>query len=294
MEHLLRLANLTVILYAAVTLFTVGVVLWLAWARVFPGREGLKRISYGVMALSVLVLLVGCYASIVTKGLDGVACVVGRYSLDRMCFRHDERRWIFWVVLGWQVFFIGLLMLLALLSLVRMAVPGRPGTVAPGKHLRRATGTDARLPVVRKAKAGDAFQLLLFVVGGMVMATLAWVAMSLDRADDVRKQVAGAFASVAVEQAAVEAYLRDHGGLPDDNKMVALPSPADLHRYNVSDVEVVKGSLLLKFDAATADEHLAGRQVLLIAVRHERQVRWHCATLDVDVRYLPIHCPVDR
>jgi hypothetical protein len=55
-------------------------------------------------------------------------------------------------------------------------------------------------------------------------------------------------------------------------------------------VQVVKGSLLLKFDAATANAHLAGRQVLLIAVRDDGQVHWHCATLDVDDRYLPVHC----
>lgn len=296
MEHLLRLANLTVIVYAAVTLFTIGVVLWLAWARFFPEGMQLKKISHGVMALSVLVLLIGCYASTATKGLDGVACVTGRYTLDRMCFRHDERPWIFWVVLGWQAFFFGLLMLLALLALVRLVVPDGPGTVVPGRHLRRATGTGTgtRLQAARKAKEDGAFQLLLFMVGGLVVATLAWVAMSLDRADDVRKQVAGAFASVAVEQAAVETYWRDHGQLQGDNKAAALPPPANLHRYNVSDVEVVKGSLLLKFDAATADEHLAGRQVLLVALRHEGQVHWHCATLDVDVRYLPIHCPASR
>lgn len=53
---------------------------------------------------------------------------------------------------------------------------------------------------------------------------------------------------------------------------------------------MVKGSLLLTFDAATADKHLAGRHVLLVALRDGRQVQWHCAMMDVDDRYLPLHC----
>jgi hypothetical protein len=184
-------------------------------------------------------------------------------------------------------------MLVALVFLVRLAIPGVPGTTAPVRHLRRASDTGARSPVVRHTKQGGALRVFQFVIGGIVMATLAWIAVSLDQVNDVRRQVAEAFASVAFERDTVEAYLQDHGRLPEDNKAAGLLPPAGLHRHNVSEVEVVKGSLLLKFDAATADEHLAGRQVLLIAVRHDRQVRWHCVTFDVDDKYLPVRCSAD-
>lgn len=293
MEHLLRLVDSNTTLYAAVALFTIGMILWFAWARFFHEREGLKKVPHFVMALSLLVLFVGCYASVATGGLDGVACAAGRYSSHVTCYSHDESPWIFWAVVGWQTFFVAFLMLAALVFLVRLAIPGLPGTTAPARHLRRANDTDARLPVVRNRKRGGALRVFQFVIGGIVMATLAWIAVSLDQVDDVRSQVAEAFASVAFERDTVEAYLQDHGRLPEDNKAAALLPPADLHRDGVSEVEVVKGSLLLKFDVATADEHLAGRQVLLIAVRHDRQVRWHCVTLDVDDKYLPVHCSAD-
>lgn len=293
MEHLLRLVDSNTTLYAAVALFTIGMILWFAWARFFHEREGLKKVPHFVMALSLLVLFVGCYASVATGGLDGVACAAGRYSSHVTCYSHDESPWIFWTIVGWQTFFFAFFMLAALVFLVRLAIPGLPGTTAPARHLLRANDTDARLLVVRNRKRGGALRVFQFVIGGIVMATLAWIAVSLDQVNDVRSQVAEAFASVAFERDTVEAYLQDHGRLPEDNKAAALLPPADLHRHGVSEVEVVKGSLLLKFDAATADEHLAGRQVLLIAVRHDRQVRWHCVTLDVDDKYLPVHCSAD-
>lgn len=290
MENLLRLVDSNATLYAAAFLFTLGVILWLAWARFFHEREGLKKVPHFVMALSLLVLFVGCYASVATGGLDGVVCAAGRYSSRVICYSHDESPWIFWAVVVVQAYLFVLLMLAALVFLVRLAMPGAPGTTAPVRHLGQANDTDAGLPVARNVKRGGALRVFQFVTGGIVVATLAWIAMSLDQVNDVRRQVAEAFASVAFERGTVEIYLQEHGRLPEDNQAAALSPPAGLHRHNVSEVEVVKGSLLLKFDAATADEHLAGRQVLLIAVRDERQVHWHCAMLDVDDKYLPLHC----
>ena len=293
MEHLLRLVDSKATLYAAALLFTFGVILWFAWARFFHEREDLKKVPHFVMGVSVLVLFVACYASVTTGGLDGVICAAGRYSSHLTCYSHDESPWIFWAIVGWQTYFFALLMLLALVFLVRFAMPVGPGATAPARHLRQVSDTGAKPPVVWNVKRGRTFRVLQFVVGGIVMATLTWISMSLDQVNDVRRQVAEAFASVAFERNIIEDYLQDHGRLPEDNEAAALLPPADLHRHNVSEVEVVKGSLLLKFDAASADRHLAGRQILLIAVRHERQVRWHCEALDVDDRYLPVHCSAD-
>lgn len=290
MEHLLRLVDSNATLYAAALLFTLGVILWLAWARFFQERESLKKISHFVMALSLLILFVNAYASVAINGLDGVACAAGRYSFHLICFSHDESPWIFWATVGWQTYFFVLLMLLALVFLVRFAMPDGPDATAPGSRLRRVNDTDARPTVVRNGKRGGAFRVLQFVIGGVVVATLAWIATSLDEVSDVRGQVAEAFASVAVERGVVETYLQDHGRLPEDNKAAALLPPADLRRHSLSEVKVIKGSLLLKFDVTAADAHLAGRQVLLIAARDGRQVHWHCATFDVDDRYLPVHC----
>jgi hypothetical protein len=289
-EHLLRLVvDSKATLFAAVLLFILGVTLWLAWARFFLEMKGLEKVSHFVMALSVLVLLIGGYSSVARAGAVGVTCAADRYSLHVACFSHDESPWIFWAIVGCQTYFRALFMLLALVFLVRLAMSGGSGSTASSRNLRRVNDTDARLPVVQDAKLGGAFWVLQFMVGGILMATLAWVAMSLDEISDVRRHVAEALASVAFERGTVETYLQEHGRLPEDNKAAALLPPADLHRRNLSEVEVVKGSLLLTFDAA-ADTHLAGRQVLLIAVQDDRQVHWHCATFDVDDIYLPVDC----
>lgn len=292
MEHLLRLVDSKATFYAAALLFTVGVVLWLAWARFFHEREDLKRVPHFVMALSVLVFFVGRYAHAATNGLEGVACVAGRYSLRVVCFSHDERAGMYWGVAALQTFISAVLVIATVLVLVHLARPGKSDNrVRSASRLRRAD--DAGLPVAGQARREGTFRLFLFASWTITLATLAWIAVSLSRVDAVRGQVAEAFASVAFERGTVETYLQDHGRLPEDNKAAALPLPADLHKHNLSEVEVVKGSLLLKFDAATADVHLAGHQVLLIAVRDGRQVHWHCATFDVDDRYLPVHCSAD-
>ncbi|WP_395118017.1 pilin [Rhodanobacter sp. FW102-FHT14D06] len=292
MEHLIRLVDSKATFYAAALLFTVGVALWLAWARFFHEREDLKRVPHFVMALSVLVFFVGRYAHAATSGLEGVACVAGRYSLRLVCFSHDERAGMFWGVAALQTFISAVLVIAAVLVLVHLARPGKSDNrVRAANRLRRIRrADDAGLPVAGQARREGMFRLFLFASWTITLATLAWAAVSLSRVDAVRGQVAEAFASVAFERGTVETYLQDHGRLPEDNKAAALPSPADLHRHDLSEVEVVKGSLLLEFDAATADEHLGGRHVLLMAVRDGRQVHWHCATLDVDDRYLPVHC----
>lgn len=289
MEHLLRLAHSNGAFLAAVLLLALGVILWLAWARFFPDTEGLERASHFLMALSLLVVLAGCYAWVATKGLDGVACAAGRHSLHRICYSHDERPGVFWLIVGWQTYFFTFLMVVASVLVVRLAMPGKPGRV-PARQLRRVDHADAALSPVRKAKRGGTLVLLVFATAGIALVTLAWIAKSLDQVNDLRERVAEAFASVAPERSAVEAYLQDHGRLPENNQAVALPPPASLQGHGLSQVEVVKGSLLLTFDAATADKHLAGRHVLLVALRDGRQVQWHCAMMDVDDRYLPLHC----
>lgn len=292
MEHLLRLADSNATLYAAALLFTVGVVLWLAWARFFYEREDLERVPHFVMALSVLVFFVGRYAHAATNGLDGVACVAGRYSLRVVCFSHDERAGMYWAVAALQTLISAVLVIAAVLVLAHLARPGKSDhRVRVASRMRRAD--DAGLSVAGPARREGTFRLFLFASWTITLATLAWIAVSLDEVSDVRRQVAEAFASVAFERGTVETYLQDHGRLPEDNSAAALPPPAELRRRYLSEVQVVKGSLLLRFDAATADVHLAGHQVLLIAVRDGTRVSWHCVTFDVDDRYLPLRCPAN-
>lgn len=287
MEHLLRLAHSNSTFYAAALLFTLGVILWLAWARFFHEREGLKAVPHFVMALSALVLFAGSYASVATNGLDGMVCATSRHSLHVTCYSHDEHPWMFWAVLVWQTCFRVGCALAALVFLARLVAPG---ATRRARHLPPANAVDVKPPAAQGAKPGGMVRAFGLAIGVIVISTLAWIATTLDQVNDVRTQVAEAFASVAFERGTVETYLQEHGALPEDNQAAKLLPSAELRRRDVSEVEVVKGSLLLTFDATTADEHLAGRHVLLIAVRDERQVHWHCATMDVDDKYLPVRC----
>lgn len=292
-EHLLRLADSKDTLYAAALLFTVGVVLWLAWARFFHEREGLKRVPHFVMTLSVLVFFVGRYAHAATNGLDGVACVAGRHSLHVVCFSHDERVGMFWGVAALQTFISAVLVMAAVLVLVHLVRSGKSDNRmrAAGRLRRIRRPDDAGLPIADPARREGTFRLFLVASGAITLATLAWVSVSLDRVDVVRGQVAEALASVAFEQGVVETYLQEHGRLPENNKAAALPPPTELHGRDIGEIEVVKGSLLLTFGAAATGGYLAGRRMLLIAVRQGRQVQWHCVAFDMDVRYLPVRCP---
>jgi len=290
MEHLVRLAHSSSLFYAAVFVFTGGLILWLAWARFFHERDGIKRTSYFVMAIAIQMLLVGGYASIVAKGLDGVVCASGRYSTHLVCYRHDENPLLFWFFVALYVSLFVLFMLVALAVMVGLVVaPGDEVAAVGTRQRRRPTDAGGRKPAVDRMKRGTG-RLFLGSAWLIAASTLAWIAATLHQTRDVQKQVAWALASVGPEKAAVEAYLQGHGTLPEDNQAAKLSSPADLRRQYVSAVEIAKGSLLLKFDATTADRHLGGRFVMLIAVRHEGQVSWHCASPDIDDRYLPDDC----
>jgi len=57
----------------------------------------------------------------------------------------------------------------------------------------------------------------------------------------------------------------------------------------VSEVKIFKGSIMLKFDESVGAP-LRGRLVMLIAVRRSSAVSWHCASPDIDDRFLPVAC----
>jgi hypothetical protein len=289
MEHLIRLMYSNSFFYAVVFVFALGVIFWLVWVRFFPENDILERFSKFVMGLAVLALFVGGYASVVTKGLDGVACGAGRYSFHLVCYTRDESPLWFWGLVVVLTGFIAILMLAALVFLVSMVAPGgrRRSAGVRDQFSSMRAGNERPVPGrVGRLWASEAS------IGVIVVSTLAWIATSLHQIDGVRGQVAEVLASAAREKAAVETYLQDHDALPEDNSAMGPRVPADMHSQYVSEARIFKGSIMLKFDEAAADEHLGGRYVMLIAVRHGRDVSWHCASPDIADRYLPVSCRI--
>jgi hypothetical protein len=289
MEHWTHLANSKVAFCAAVLVFALGVIVWLAWARFFPESGALKKLSHFVMALAGLIFFAGGYAYVVARGLDGVACVVGRHSRHVVCFTRDESPVAFWVLISVLTGLSGVLLLVAAACMMLALSPAERRGTARGNAWRSIGRVGDERPASRGAVRWPVFQAL---GGAAVMLPLAWIAVSFHRADGARKQVAEALSSVAGEKAAVETYLRDNGVLPEDNGALGLPPPAHLAGLHASEIEVAKGSIILKFDGASVDEHLRGRHVMSIAVRRDKAVAWHCASPDIDDKYLPRPCRI--
>lgn len=289
MEHLVRQAYSNSFLWATGCVFLFAMLLWFIWARFFPEKEAVRKISGFVMVFGLVMLFFCGYASIAANGLDGVLCWSGRYSLHVTCTRYERNPLFFWIlVVGFMSFFVAL-MLFALAFLVRMVVPGEQRTAPGARDLSSSTGVDERRPSPKGMSQG-ANRVFLISFGVIVMSTLAWIVTRLHQADRVQRQVTEVLASAAPEKAAVEAYLENHGVLPENNEAMGLLPPADIRKQYVSEVKIFKGSITLTFDESTANEHLGGRSVMLIAVRSGGRVSWPCASPDIDDKYLPGNC----
>ncbi|MBN8921807.1 MAG: hypothetical protein BGP10_14905 [Rhodanobacter sp. 68-29] len=286
MEHWVRLAYSNTFFYAAVFVFAFGVILWIAWSRFFSESDVFKKISQSVMGFAVLMLFAGGYASVVAKGLDGVVCAAARHSFHVTCHTRDESPLWFWGHVVVLTSFTVIFMLGVLVFLVGMW----------GTDERRATdgagnvGLSGRVGK-KQPVAGKTSRLLAFGIwaGAIVVSTLAWIAASLHHADGVRGQVIDALMAATPEKTAVETYLQDHGALPQDNMAMGLSPSVDMRDRHVSEVKIFKGSIMLKFDESVGAP-LRGRLVMLIAVRRSSAVSWHCASPDIDDRFLPVAC----
>lgn len=291
MEHLVRLAYSDSFLLTTGCVFFFAMLLWFIWARFFPEKDAIKKISGFVVVFGLVMLFFCGYASIAANGLDGVVCWSGRYSSHVVCTRHEENPLLFWGLVVWLMSLFALPLLFALVFLVRMVVPGEQRAMVGARNLRPSVSLDEKRPSTGGMGQGTG-RVIVVSAGAIVISTLAWIATVLHQVNDVQEQVAEALASADPEKAAVEAYLQSHGVLPEDNGAMGLSSPADLHKQYVSEVKIAKGSILLRFDATTANERLGGRFVMLIAVRHGRLVSWHCASPDIDDKYLPGRCRI--
>src|SRR5690606_8841998 len=106
---------------------------------------------------------------------------------------------MYWAVAALQTLISAVLVIAAVLVLAHLARPGKSDhRVRAASRMRRAD--DAGLPVAGPARREGTFRLFLFASWTITLATLAWIAVSLDEVSDVRRQVAEAFASVAFER----------------------------------------------------------------------------------------------
>lgn len=289
MEDLVRLADTNGFLYATAIVFTFWVILWLVWARFFQENVIFHKVCQFVLAGVLLMLFFAFYASAVAGGLDGRVCAAGRFSARVICYTHDESSLLFWALVTWLMTFFVLLMLITLAFLVQLVAPRGQRAITTDGGQRRFVSAGEWRPG-GAAKGWTAWQALLLVWGVIVISNLAWIGNSLRQVSVARKQVTEALASVAHEKSVVEDYLRGHGGLPENNEAAGLLSPVELHSQYFSEIGISKGSVLMKFDETSVDEHLAGRVLTLIALRRGTTVSWLCATPEIDDKFLPDSC----
>jgi hypothetical protein len=287
MEHWIRLMDSDTALSVAIFVFTFGVIIWLAWARFCPDRHALQRTSHFLMALAALVLFGAKYAHVVANGLDGVVCAAGRFSTHATCFTRDDSPVGFWTVAAALLFLSGALLLASVACVIPTLSPAKRRVTADG-----GTGYPRTRPGVERAasvKAGR-WSAIKLLSAATVVLPLAWMAAVFHQAEGVRGQVAEVLASATGRQVAVEEYLRNHGVLPEDSEALGLPLSAELRGRHVRETGIFRGSIILTLDGTLVDEHLRGRVVVLVAVSHHRAIAWHCASPDIDDRYLPREC----
>lgn len=135
-----------------------------------------------------------------------------------------------------------------------------------------------------------ASERLLIVAAVIVTLNVSWIAGSHRLTHAVPKRVTEVLRSVVREKPAVEGGLDGHGVLPEGHAAAGLSSPAELHSQHFSEIGISRGNILMKFDEASADAHLAGRYVMLIAARRGSAMSWHCASPDIDDKYPPASC----
>lgn len=259
MERLIRIAASSGSFYAAVLVFTIGILLYSTWALCCKGeRLMLKKTAQLIAAFGLEMFFVGCYADVVNKGLHGVTAVSSRYSAHVTPVFHQESPVQFWLFVGFNGSIFALFALVCLGYMLHVVVKNS--------------------------------WLFFGILGVSVLAPLAWMAFTFHRIDVAKAQVTSVMAFASRAKAAVESYYRIHHKTPDDNATAGLPAPTEMHGRYVSEVRVVAGSIYLGLDGRDTDKHLRGRHLILVLVRSGSASKWSCMSTDIENRYLTAEC----
>lgn len=288
MERVLHAMASEAYVYAFVSVFCLGVFVYSFWVMCLaPDRPFVRKVGIGLFASSTGMFFARCYAEVVELGLKGAAVLPSRYSLHGHVFLHDDNPLAFWLTAAFDSAAFGLLVTITLMIMAVEVTKRDGGAVARVANRHRKAAT---VQVSRRQVGRVVFWPFMLLFGTVEITVLAWMASSFHLRGTVQSQVRAAMASVSREKDAVESYLHGHGRLPADGRAAGLSTPRSVPHEHVSVVKVEKGHVLLTFDETTADAHLRGRHLALLAVPRGHTVVWYCVSRDIDERYLPDGC----
>lgn len=288
MERVLHAVASEAYVYAFVIVFCLGVLLYSFWVTYLaPDRPFVRKVSFSLFASSAGMFFVRCYAAVVELGLEGEAVVPSRYARHAHVLLHDDNPLAFWLTAAFDSAAFGLLVMITLVIMI-VEVTKHDVSAAARVANRYRTATTAQASHGQAGRVEIWPFMLLF--GALEIAALAWMASSFHQRGKAQSQIRAAMASVSREKSAVESYLHDQDRLPADGRAAGLSMSRSVQHEHISLVKVEKDHVLLTFNETTADAHLRGRHLALLAVLRGHTVVWYCFSRDIDERYLPDGC----
>jgi uncharacterized RDD family membrane protein YckC len=137
--------------------------------------------------------------------------------------------------------------------------------------------------------------IALIAIGGLfisvipVIAILAAIAIPAYQNYLIRAQVYEGMTLAQGAKTAVVEYVENSGSVPSDNAAAGLNDPDMINGKYVSSVEVKNGSVVVTF-GGNANSLIAGDHLVFEPYGSRDLVRWHCASPDIKMQYLPPTC----
>ncbi|TAM92607.1 MAG: prepilin-type N-terminal cleavage/methylation domain-containing protein [Rhodanobacteraceae bacterium] len=134
------------------------------------------------------------------------------------------------------------------------------------------------------------FTLIELMIVVAIIAILAAIAIPAYQNYLIRAQVTEGLSLDTAAKSAVWEYTTDRGQFPTDNAQAGLVSATSISGKYVSQVKIVNGQIVAKFNTTTANTNIQNATVVLSPITSAGSVTWTCGPSTVKSQYLPSSC----